>query len=183
MEEIVEKFNPNATALLGEVEEKLVFYLKAGHSLSEAAKLAGANRVTLTQWLQKGADPKTKASIYRCPSYIHVEPYYSFARRIRAAEAIGKQHVLPRRPSGFPPKEITPEQRAAILDALRQGWSYHKACRAAGISLRTFVSYLHRGGYPQQVSMAHPIREEDRVEPYVSFVKDVLRAEEQFFTG
>lgn len=182
MLEIIHKYSPTATRLLGDTERELTKHIEAGHSMKESCRLAGVPYLTFRGWMRKGSDPKADP-IYKCPDYIHYEPYYSFARRMRAAEMVGKRQMLPRVPSGPDPSTIDAEQQAIIFDALRNGWSYHAACNAAKIRLSTFTSWLHRGGYPRQVSMAHPVPEEAREEKYVSFVKEVIRAEDEFLTG
>jgi hypothetical protein len=182
MAEIIEKYSPTATRLLGDTERELTKYIEAGYSMKESCRLSGVPYLTFRMWMTKGSDPKADP-IHKCPDYIHYEPYYSFARRMRAAEVVGKRQFLPRLPSGPPPADINEEQKAVILYGLRSGWSYHAACNAAKIRLSTFISWLHRGGYPRQVSMAHPVPEEAREEKYVIFVKEVIRAEDEFLTG
>ena len=184
MEEIIELQSNKAHILLGDAEEELKKYLREGRGLGESLRLAGISRFTFTEWMLKGSDPKAQGRRQVCPPHIHVEPFYSYARRIREAEDEGKRSNRPirRRGQNFP-ADITYDQKRDILYALRQGWSYHEACKYAQVRLSTFLSWLHLGGYPKRVSMALPVHEDDRQEKYVSFVKEVLRAEDEFFTG
>jgi lambda repressor-like predicted transcriptional regulator len=181
MAEIIHKTAPKATKLLGETADRLDDLISQGHSMKSACEKAGVAYPTFRLWMLRGSDPKADP-LHKCPEHIRVEPYYSFARRMRQAELRGKRAELPRRPSGPKPAAITPVQRERIMSALRDGWSLHAAARYAGVRLSTLLSWLHRGGFPRRLTAAIPVSPDAIEEPYYSFAQDVLRAEAAYFT-
>jgi hypothetical protein len=68
-----------------------------------------------------------------------------------------------------------------VLRALALGWSFPAACREAKLPYATFISWLRLGGYPQKVSPYRDVSHEYIEEPYKSFVRDVLDAEDNYF--
>lgn len=69
---------------------------------------------------------------------------------------------------------ITKEKKDILLKAIREGNYIVTACRLAGISKDTFLDWMCKGG-DQRYTRA--VKEEDAVEPYKSFVNDVITAE------
>ena len=167
--------------MLGAPQERLVALLKQGYSLHAACKEADISYYTFREWMQKGGDPASRGTV--CPAHIQVEPYYSFARAIRAAEQEGRSVERPRCVVGPAPKPLTALQRERLLFGFQQGWTLRAIARHADVRLSTLLSWLHRGGYPKRLSFHIPLDPSVITEPYKSFVADVLQAEDRFFGG
>ena len=166
--------------LLGDAQERLLSALRQGYAPQKACAIAGISYATYWTWMLRGADPGSRSK-YRCPERIRVEPYWTFAREVRAAIEDGKRATPPGPPRGRTPALLTPEQQAVILDRLKQGWSYAAACRQANVTLSTFSSWLRLGGYPRQLSLHRAIDPAYVTEPYKSFATAVLAAEDSYF--
>lgn len=182
MAKTVDKIYRDTTTLLGSTQEQLEDLIRHGHTFRTACAKAGVSYYTFHEWMMKGGDPGSRSK-HKCPTEYQIEPYYSFARAIRDAEAEGKRIERPRIPTGPQPNPLTDEQRAALLSGFAQGWTIRRIARSAGVTHNTLLSWLHRGGYPRAVSHHVPIDPAGIMEPYKSFVEDVLRAEDAFFTG
>lgn len=173
----------NATspkAIVGETRERLLALLRAGHSLKAACAQTGVRYSTLLVWLSKGGDPESKSK-KKCAPHLRWEPYWTFARELRAAQAAGRTVSLPGPRRGRLPAPLSPEQQAVILDGLERGLTYHALCRQAGVRLSTFVSWLRLGGYPRPLTVSRPLTPDHIVDPYKSFAAAVLAAEERYF--
>lgn len=154
---------------------------RAGESPRVVLTSMGRSYWVFREWMKRGGDPEAKQS--RCPDHIIIEPYHTFAQRMRAALTEGKRVLLPKRPHGPHPKPLTAEQREAILDGFRQGLRLHQVSRYAQVPISRLTSWLERGGYPKKLTTMYPIPENEIIEPYKSFVQEVLKAEDAFFTG
>lgn len=182
MAKTVDRIHRDTTTLLGATQVKLEDLLREGHTFRTACAKAGVSYYTFHDWMMKGGDPGSRA-FHKCPDTLRVEPYYSFARAMRAAEADGRRVERPRMPTGPAPTPITDAQREQIMRGFASGWTIRRIARTAGVTHNTLLSWLYRGGYPKQVSHHVPIDPAGITEPYRSFVEDVLRAEDAFFTG
>lgn len=169
----------HASALLGDKREALLARIREGYPFRKACALAGVSYDTFRWWMLKGADPDS-GSRRVCPPTVKVEPYWTFARDVRAAQADGRRYSPPGPRHGRHPSPIPPEAQAVILDGLSRGWSYHDCAREAGVRLSTLLSWLRLGGYPRRLQMTRPLEDRFVVEPYKSFVADVISAEETF---
>lgn len=173
-------FTTNATRLLGETEERLKAELLNGYNRRDAAKNACVWWEDFRRWMERGGEGHPQ-SYSNCPPDIHWEPYYSFAKRVAEAERIGK--AKPRvRKSGLKPTMLNELQQATVLTALRRGRSFATAARWAGVKYSTLSSILRHGGYPNLFGHKMPPHPEDVSEPYITFVNEVLRAEDSYFT-
>jgi len=165
--------------------EKVEVFLKnirQGGSFLDSCAAAGLSKDTVRSWINKGGNPRGKSK-RACASHVRIEPYYTFTQDFLTASDEGKRTESFAAPHGRRPKPITEEEREKVLDGLRRGWSYGVACREAGIALSTFVSYLRLGGYPRKISPYRRIHPNLVVEPYKSFVADVIQAEDEYFAS
>lgn len=175
----MELTSPAASALLGEPRERLLARIREGYSFRKACALAEVSYDTFGWWMLKGADPGSRSAKV-CAADVRVEPYWSFARDVRDAEAIGKRYTPPGPRHGRLPSPLSPEAQTVILDGLSRGWSYHDCARAAGVRLSSFLSWLRLGGYPRRLQMVRPLEEAFITEPYIGFVRRVVAAEEAY---
>lgn len=72
------------------------------------------------------------------------------------------------------PYGISAEQRILLIDAIRAGNFFSTACQIAGVSTSTFNDWMQRGG---DAASESKYVEDDPVEPYKSFARDVRLAE------
>lgn len=155
--------------------------LGQGHSLRAACMQANISYYTCRVWLAKGGYTEMRGQ--KCPPHIIVEPYHSFAAALAAAIRTGRSVERPRNPTGPEPASLSATQRTRLLEGFTFGWSLRQIARHADVRHSTLLAWLHRGGYPKPVSNNIPIDPAFIVDPYKSFVADVLRAEDAFFDG
>lgn len=170
-----------AHALTGDAGERLFAALRQGYSLPKACAIAGVSSDTVRWWLLKGADPES-TSRRVCPQDFILEPFWTFARELRAAQAEGRRHVLPVKRRGPLPGDISQSQQTALLGCLAIGYPFQAACNVAGIRLERLLSWLRLGGYPRQLDQRPPLDSICVIEPYISFVQNVLDAETHAFS-
>ena len=149
-------------------------------SYTHACEQSGVARTTVRKWLLKGTDPETR-SAYACPVDYVNEPYWTFARELRKAQAEGQAFDKPVKPANKPPQPITDEQQTALLGCLAIGSTFRTACDVAGVPLPRLLSWLRRGGYPRQLTNKVAIDPVYIIEPYATFVQHVLDAESYAF--
>jgi hypothetical protein len=77
-------------------------------------------------------------------------------------------------PATHKPYGISAEQRITLIDAIRAGNFFTTACKLADVNEKTFMDWMIRGGDEKSESK---FVEENPVEPYKSFARDVRRAE------
>lgn len=170
------------TVLLGPKRDVFLQALAEGYSPPAACERAGVVYKTYRDWMLKGGNPGGDAR-HACPPHLQWEPYYSFARDVRAAQATGRQHDQLGSLSGAKPAALSETQQDALCHALAHGFTYHAAAHLAGVRLSTFVSWLRRGGYPRQLSFAKPLLPAFIADPYATFVRRILAAEDSFFAA
>jgi len=175
------RIDTGATKLLGLREELLKEALRAGHTRAHARALAGVTSRDFQLWMSRGG---VGHPAKRCPPDIQWEPYFGFAQRVIEAEEEGRRITIPPAYLKYHhPTFPTPVQQAFFLQALREGHGLQAAAGRSGIDPDRLWSVLRRGGYPGLDHIYPSMTPEDVEEPYSSFVKDVQRAEEWYFTG
>lgn len=172
----------DTTTLLGKPQEDLEHWLRLGKSRFVACANSGVSYDTFRNWMAKGGDKSR--SKHRLPDDLQIEPYYSFVQAIHAAEQVGKRFPRPiRNPTGPPPAPLSDPQKELAYHGFRQGWNSRAVASHMGVRHSTLLSWLHRGGYPNLQSAHVPLAPAFVVDPYKTFVEEVLRAEDAFFTG
>jgi hypothetical protein len=166
--------NPGLADLLADL-------LSAGHSFYSACRLVGVSYQTFRRWMHFGGDPLQATERIVDPETAE-EPYRSFATRMREAEREGAQYrktiYRDRAPKGRKPKDLDLVQRVTLLEWTKAGYPWAAASREAGVSLTTLVSWLRLGGHPATAPFRKPLPEEQIEEPYRSFVREFMEAEQ-----
>ncbi len=78
--------NNHKFAISNEQQELIISLLASGFTIRAALGRAGVPLQTFEDWMRKGGDVFSK-SRYTLPVHLAVEPYKSFALRVRSAEA------------------------------------------------------------------------------------------------
>lgn len=81
--------NGHEFAISNDQQEVIIALLTAGFSLRVALARASVPQVTFTDWMRKGGDIFSQSK-YRVPIHQAVEPYKTFALRVRSASAEGE---------------------------------------------------------------------------------------------
>lgn len=160
--------------------DRFLDLLRQGYSTVEACWALGISYEHFRHWMMRGNDPLSK-SPKNCLPEIIVEPYWSFARAVRLADAEGRTTRLLKSDPGRPPLSLDTVQRDKLCREIARGASYHEACHLAHVPLSTFLSWLRHGGYPRQLTSSRVLNPVHIREPYISFVTAVLAAEEESF--